>query len=318
MSYMEDEEHIKELEILKKVIPNISDFFEHVGKHSSQIVWPNPNQPLNTEYGCGTFAVLANVYGILTAAHVAEIFERHETDRLYIPNINSKDFGLIALKFRRIIKMPDIDGMSSIDLAFIELDDHQEVIAQGKQFVNLDDLKERSLDFVKTKIDALQCCGFLGAPSDGKELIKEGGREYVHYPKASVFCGDIQKHSYATHPFFFPISFGERLSEIEFRYDEFKAAWTQRRGMPAFFNGTSGSGFWGAELVHQDGHYVYGSPILLGVVILENSNRKELICRGPVSIYETFSTYCTSYLKGDSLDDALLAAKAGSIDKPKT
>ncbi len=317
MSYAEDEEHTREFEDLRKIVKNVDEFSDYVNAHSSQIVWPHLDNPLDTEYGCGTFAIVSGVYGIFTAAHVADIFQKKESSHLYIPDKNSKNFGLIGIKFLEIIKLPDIKGISSIDLAFIRLDSPQEIIAQGKKFIDLNISKEGSLDFIKTKISNLQCCGFLGAPSDGKRLVKTAEREFVEYPKGAIFHGDIKKNSYFTYPFFFPASLSLQLSEMEFRYDEFKSTWTDRKGMPAHFTGTSGSGFWAAELSRKDNHFICDVPTLVGVIIIEDRNGKDLICRGPISIYETFLAFCSIYLKTNNFDEALQKASASFIAASK-
>ena len=288
-----------EFEKVLKYVPYIEqDFTSMITSYSSPIVSPNFNDPMKTSHGCGTFVEINGIFGILTAAHVAEIFIKRKDNLIYLPYEDE----LQPITYNQIILLPYIEGVLSIDIAFIALSDEKKILEFGKSFLPL----ETNCNITE-KIDFLDLqCGYYAAPGFRKFVNYSKLKPVLNYEYSGVYFGNPDKESYAKKSFYFPIYFPKHIQNQEIQFDSFLVHFEKWKNIPDKFSGTSGSGFWGSEQIYdKDNQLRFSTPKLLGVMVEENKMLRKLGVRGPISLYKTFLKYCIKALETGDCDLAL-------------
>jgi uncharacterized protein len=288
-----------ELKKVLQIVPHIeNDFIRVIETYSTPIVSPNFDEPLKTNHGCGTFAVIANHYGILTAAHVANIFIRRKDNLIYIPFQDE----LHPITYNKIVLLPDIEGVTSIDLAFIVLNKEQQILDFGKLFLSLD----QECPIVEEGKFLEMQCGYYAAPGQEKYVNYSNTKPILNYEYSGVYLGNPEKDSYSKRSFYFPIFYPQHLQDKKIPFDQFFVSFEKWKGIPNSYSGTSGSGFWGAEqMIDDDNQLRLVNPKLIGVMVEENRVSRKLGVRGPVSLYKIFLKFCVTALLTGSVDQAL-------------
>lgn len=287
-----------EYEKVLKIVPHLEkDFIRTIESYSTPIVSPNFEEPLKTSHGCGTFAIISEHYGILTAAHVAEIFIKRKDNLIYIPFQDE----LHPITYNQIILLPDIKGMASIDLAFIILNNEKQILDFGKLFFSLD---HESKIVEEGKFLEMQC-GYYAAPGQDKHVNYLNTKPILNYEFSGVYLGNPDKDSYSIKSFYFPIFFPKHLQDKKILFDQFLVTFSKWKGIPNSYSGTSGSGFWGADqLIDGNNQLRFVNFKLLGVMVEEYRATRKLGVRGPICLYKTFLQFCIKVLATGSVDQA--------------
>ena len=288
-----------EFEKVIKYVPYIEQDFTHIiTSYSSPIVSPNFNDPIKTSHGCGTFVEISGIFGILTAAHVAEIFIKRKDNLIYLPYEDE----LRPITYNQIIILPYIEEMPSIDLAFIALNDENKILEFEKSFLSLENNCNiaENIDFLDLQ------CGYYAAPGFKKFVNYSKLKPILNYEYSGVYFGNPEKESYAKKSFYFPIYYPEPIQNQEIQFDSFFVNFEKWKNIPDRFSGTSGSGFWGSEQIYDnDNQLRFATPKLLGVMVEENRILRKLGVRGPITLYKTFLKYCIKALETGDCDLAL-------------
>jgi len=288
-----------ELRKILQIVPHIeNDFIRVIESYSTPIVSPNFDEPLKTNHGCGTFVVINKNYGILTAAHVANIFIGRKDNLIYIPFQDE----LHPITYHQIVLLPDIEGMASIDLAFIVLNKEQQILDFGKLFLSLD----QECQIVEEGKFLEMQCGYYAVPGQEKYVNYSNTRPILNYEYSGVYLGNPDKDSYSKKSFYFPISYPQHLQDRKIPFDQFFVSFERWKGIPNSYSGTSGSGFWGAEqMIDDDKQLRLVNPRLIGVMVEENRVFRKLGVRGPISLYKIFLKFCVTALATGNVDQAL-------------
>ncbi len=291
--------------------PEIHDtVIDSINPFCVPLFFPNQIDIIEPEFGCGVCVDLCGKKGVLTNHHVAEIFVNKQHSYVYSPH--PKTFRQIPLKLKQIISLPGSSNGHDVDIAFIELDSEGNISDLGRDWWNLISSEQKfasdpSRYWSKENISSW-LWGFNATPDEGAELIEgiSPSEKIVFYPNAGFHwaapLGPVLSPCY--------------LSGLTKDIDNFDLP-ISRNGvdgysLPKSYIGTSGNGLWQIELIETSEGLKIQEIQLAGLVTEQSppppSPANNLICRGHVSLYETFLPFCTAILTGQTVEDGLKEA----------
>jgi hypothetical protein len=223
--------------------------------------------------GSGTFVRVDDVYGLLTAYHVAANFEGDCSLGLALSP--TEDNFKIHRRFLRVIEIgrPTTDEYGP-DLAFIVFNDADcSEIASHKEFYPLSQNKDESLSYPPAlDIGFWAACG---APQE-RIALENSESKYSSVVSIQLYCG-----------------FGRAEREYikgEYDYFEMDADYTHATDAPSSFKGMSGGGLWQIPITITNNRNIIVNRYLLSGVTFWQSNQPEqkrfLRFHGRKSIYK--------------------------------
>lgn len=231
----------------------------------------NAKPPL--QIGSGTFVSIGNVYGILTAQHVAK--ELDSDCALGLALLKSEHIHIIEWQYLDIIHVASAAiPAEGPDLAFIVLPiPSVSAIRAVKSFYNLLADRERIL----SSLFALDwgiwfLCGAPGVNTakESSALGYEGVFDFGGMCYAAGADREFEKEGYD--------------------YIELEVEYKDGADLPSTFGGMSGGGLWQVPLRQNEGGALEPSDLLLsGVIFYESpieNQRRFIRCHGRRSIYE--------------------------------
>ncbi len=249
----------------------------------------------NPDIGSGTYTILGSKKGILTNAHVAEIFQRKRLNYVRVPR---PDTLLELLTFSEIISLPVLpEQPSDIDMSFIVLtDEATDIILQmGKKFWNLDQAALEHYDHYVTNVIWL----IHGAVAYKNKLIDGTTRRKVvdyQYAGPYIVSPDMDHIRHET------CYYGTK----RFSVDSIVCPINTKEKMPKSFNGMSGAALWKVTLNGVD---MVEKLFLVGIATKPEpaTNVERLICRGPIALYQGFYPFCLGMLYAEKLANPTMA-----------
>ena len=274
------------------------------------LFFPNQGDERKPNFGGGVCVNFCGKKGVLTNHHVAEIFMKEQPLHIYSPH--PKTFKPISLKFKQVIMLPRSSDGSGVDIAFIELDSEGNINELGKDWWNLDTSAQKygndpSRYWAKENISSWLWV-FRATPGEGSVLI-----EGTIPPDKEVFFPNAGFHwAGPTEPSLFPCCLFDLTKDID-KFDlSISRDGVDGHSLPKSYAGTSGNGLWQIELIDTSKGLKIQEIQLAGLVTEEiycsSPLVTSLICRGHVSLYETFVPFCTAILDGQSIENSLKKA----------
>jgi hypothetical protein len=276
------------------------------------LFFPDSIDTLKSHFGGGVCTSLSGLKGILTDHHVAEIFIKREHG--YVYTTHPKTCELIPLKFKRIIFLPKSDNTTGlgVDIAFIELAPEADISGLDKQWWDLDASSQKYLGapdrYWAEENISFWSWGLNATPGEGAVLLEEpsSSKKEILYPKAGFHWVAVSP------PALFPCSLSRQSKLIDSFSLPISREGIDGPSLPKSYAGTSGNGLWQIELADTDEGLKIQEIQLAGLVTEESQQPphpvKSLICRGHVSLYETFVPFCKAILADESIETALKKA----------
>lgn len=245
------------------------------------------------ELGSGTFATIANIKGILTAAHVAKIFI--DKKQSYVRMLNTTGVPSL-LRVEWFIQLPPLQPGQGIDLAFIILHPsaYEVIESLGKKFWNID-LSARNFRPIDVKEVRGSIWTINGVKYEGKKMIDN---KPAPPHKAIAFETGIN----IIIPNVVDVSSCEYdLGHMKFTVPvDYITCYLQTKAkIPKSFYGVSGGPLWE---VTMDGNSVKNIALHgVGTEYGPENKAEFLKCRGPISLYQSFYPFCLGMLYADLL-----------------
>lgn len=269
---MEDDQKYQRISDLpKKLLFEISNMIHN---YSTALVMytTGPNgEEMARLIGSGTFVFLSDIFGILTAAHVAGLLRGSfslgvslkETEHKY--KLNST-----VLTIRKIAKGKE--DSKGPDLALVILPNAEVgTIRATRNFYNLD--RNRQPPLASRKGSNMAVCALCGIP-DIQTTDQPSERGFTTVKEYTSYCyfGGIRN-----------------IYEVDdFDYCDFEIKYDNTRNIPETFGGVSGGGLWLIRLP-LDEIIEAKDYILFGVAFYQTERigiYRSIRCHGPKSIYE--------------------------------
>ena len=276
------------------------------------LFFPNPTDDLKSDFGGGVCVDLGGIKGILTNHHVAEIFIERQHGYIYNPHIETSK--LIPLKFKQIISLPKSSNTTGqgVDIAFIELASEVNITDLGKNWWDLNASTQKYLEnpgrYWAEENISFWTWGLNATPGEGASLIEGAmpSQKEVFYPK-SRFHWVAPSRPVLSPCYLFNLTKNIDNFDLLISRDGIDA-----RSLPQSYAGTSGNGLWQIELIDTDKGLKIQEIQLAGLVTEQSPPppfpATHLICRGHVSLYETFVPFCNTILSSQSIETALQKA----------
>ena len=269
-------------EIPDSILESVS---EKVFTYSSpllKITFDPPDVDYVEVIGSGTFVRVGDIYGILTANHVAKNLDGECF--LGLALLRDEDNFKIHKSFIKIIDIgiPNTNGYGP-DIAFIMFNDtHRSDIARYKDFYPLCQNRDEALSY-PPPLDV----GFWAACGTPQERI-------TLEDSASSFSAAISMQLYC--------AFGGVEREYikdDYDYFEMDADYAKAKNVPHSFKGMSGGGLWQIPITFTDDNNIIVNRYLLSGVAFWQSNQSErksfLRFHARKSIYENMWDAIVNY-----------------------
>lgn len=203
--------------------------------------------------GSGTLVQYEDIYGVVTARHVVELFETIEKVGLVLHKREHR-FVLEVQFLDLIVSDRGKTLESGPDMAFIRLPKAKVGTIKARcSFVNLGIHKER---VVKSSYGHdFGCWCLFGFPDEMRSTYKEEGKiSFEFYGQCGV-SGGMEKYS------------------DEGQYDYFwqKIVYSKTNNPPQSYGGVSGGGLWQAIITSRKGKYEVSEYIFRGVAFYQTS-----------------------------------------------
>ena len=220
--------------------------------------------------GSGTLVQYNDIFGVLTARHVVELFQNYDSIGLVLHKrehrflIETRHLDLIASE-------TGITEESGPDIAFVRLPKSKVgTIKATCSFVNLGVNKEKVLNSLYVHDKGLWC--LFGFPEEMRSIHEDGKNISVDFFGRCSVGGAPNKYS------------------DEGKYDYFwqRIVYSRNNNPPQSYGGVSGGGLWQATIVPKDGAYEVSEYIFRGVAFYQTNieeNARHIKCHGERSVY---------------------------------
>lgn len=199
-----------------------------------------------------------------------------------------------------------------VDIAFIELAPEADLSGLDKQWWDLDVSVQKYLDspdrYWAEENISFWSWGLNATPGEGAVLVERpsSSEKEVFYSKAGFHWVAVSP------PALSPCSLSDQSKLIDNFLLPISREGLDGPYLPKSYAGTSGNGLWQIELIDTAEGLKIQEIQLAGLVTEESPPPphpvSRLICRGHVSLYETFVPFCKAVLAGDSIESALKKA----------